>query len=82
MHKQQDFIKGLMNGVEVMNLFKQSNTSFILFLSGFLIIFCVHHLPISIEMAKPNLRGVWNFTKPEVVSGNEILEMYTKYINP
>ncbi|KAE8671047.1 Trifunctional UDP-glucose 4,6-dehydratase/UDP-4-keto-6-deoxy-D-glucose 3,5-epimerase/UDP-4-keto-L-rhamnose-reductase RHM1 [Hibiscus syriacus] len=39
-------------------------------------------LPISIEMAKRNLRGVWNFTNPGVVSHNEILEMYKTYINP
>lgn len=39
-------------------------------------------LPISIEMAKRNLRGIYNFTNPGVVSHNEILEMYKKYINP
>ncbi|XP_057766368.1 trifunctional UDP-glucose 4,6-dehydratase/UDP-4-keto-6-deoxy-D-glucose 3,5-epimerase/UDP-4-keto-L-rhamnose-reductase RHM1 [Salvia miltiorrhiza] len=39
-------------------------------------------LPISIEMAKRNLRGIWNFTNPGVVSHNEILEMYKKYIKP
>ncbi|XP_051119659.1 bifunctional dTDP-4-dehydrorhamnose 3,5-epimerase/dTDP-4-dehydrorhamnose reductase [Andrographis paniculata] len=39
-------------------------------------------LPISIEMAKRNLTGVWNFTNPGVVSHNEILEMYREYINP
>ena len=39
-------------------------------------------LPISIEMAKRNLRGVWNFTNPGVVSHNECLELYKKYINP
>lgn len=39
-------------------------------------------LPISIEMAKRNLRGIWNYTNPGVVSHNEILEMYKKYINP
>uniref|UniRef100_M4DYI2 NAD(P)-binding domain-containing protein n=1 Tax=Brassica campestris TaxID=3711 RepID=M4DYI2_BRACM len=39
-------------------------------------------LPISIEMAKRNLRGVWNFTNPGVVSHNEILEMYKSYIEP
>ncbi|KAL6953977.1 Rhm1p [Sarracenia purpurea var. burkii] len=39
-------------------------------------------LPISIEMAKRNLRGIWNFTNPGAVSHNEILEMYKKYINP
>ncbi|GJN08268.1 hypothetical protein PR202_ga26174 [Eleusine coracana subsp. coracana] len=39
-------------------------------------------LPISIEMAKRDCRGIWNFTNPGVVSHNEILEMYKKYINP
>ncbi|KAK4355344.1 hypothetical protein RND71_024315 [Anisodus tanguticus] len=39
-------------------------------------------LPISVEMAKRNLTGIWNFTNPGVVSHNEILEMYKKYINP
>lgn len=39
-------------------------------------------LPISIEMAKRNCKGIWNFTNPGVVSHNEILEMYKKYIDP
>ncbi|KAH8947273.1 hypothetical protein BDL97_11G031700 [Sphagnum fallax] len=39
-------------------------------------------LPISIEMAKRNLQGIWNFTNPGVVSHNEILEMYRQYIDP
>ncbi|EEF31135.1 NAD dependent epimerase/dehydratase, putative [Ricinus communis] len=39
-------------------------------------------LPISIEMAKRNLRGIWNFTNPGVVSHNEILEMYKSCIDP
>ncbi|XP_010255576.1 PREDICTED: bifunctional dTDP-4-dehydrorhamnose 3,5-epimerase/dTDP-4-dehydrorhamnose reductase-like [Nelumbo nucifera] len=39
-------------------------------------------LPISIEMAKRNLIGIWNFTNPGVVSHNEILEMYRDYIDP
>ncbi|KAK8939436.1 putative rhamnose biosynthetic enzyme 2 [Platanthera guangdongensis] len=39
-------------------------------------------LPISVEMAKRNCRGIWNFTNPGVVSHNEILEMYKKYIDP
>lgn len=38
-------------------------------------------LPISIEMAKRNCRGIWNFTNPGVVSHNEILEMYKTYID-
>nr|QTU90762.1 UDP-rhamnose synthetase [Epimedium koreanum] len=39
-------------------------------------------LPIAVEMAKRNLRGIWNFTNPGVVSHNEILEMYKSYIDP
>lgn len=39
-------------------------------------------LQISIEMAKRNLTGIWNFTNPGVVSHNEILEMYRQYIDP
>nr|GMD33302.1 trifunctional UDP-glucose 4,6-dehydratase/UDP-4-keto-6-deoxy-D-glucose 3,5-epimerase/UDP-4-keto-L-rhamnose-reductase RHM1 [Ipomoea batatas]GMD37128.1 trifunctional UDP-glucose 4,6-dehydratase/UDP-4-keto-6-deoxy-D-glucose 3,5-epimerase/UDP-4-keto-L-rhamnose-reductase RHM1 [Ipomoea batatas] len=39
-------------------------------------------LPISIEMAKRNLRGIWNFTNPGVATHNEILEMYREYIDP
>ncbi|CAA7403662.1 unnamed protein product [Spirodela intermedia] len=38
-------------------------------------------LPISIEMARRNLTGVWNFTNPGVVSHNEILEMYRDYVD-
>jgi 3,5-epimerase/4-reductase len=39
-------------------------------------------LPISIEMAKRNLTGIWNFTNPGAVSHNEILVMYRDYIDP
>ena len=39
-------------------------------------------LPISIEMARRNLTGVWNFTNPGVVSHNEILEMYREHVDP
>ena len=39
-------------------------------------------LPISLEMAKRNLTGIWNFTNPGAVSHNEIMEMYKEYINP
>ncbi|KAM7277758.1 hypothetical protein ACFE04_004892 [Oxalis oulophora] len=39
-------------------------------------------LPISIEMAKRNLTGIWNLTNPGVVSHNEVLEMYKQYIDP
>lgn len=38
-------------------------------------------LPISIEMAKRNLKGIWNFTNPGVISHNEILELYRDYID-
>ncbi|XP_009149137.1 trifunctional UDP-glucose 4,6-dehydratase/UDP-4-keto-6-deoxy-D-glucose 3,5-epimerase/UDP-4-keto-L-rhamnose-reductase RHM1 [Brassica rapa] len=38
-------------------------------------------LPISIEMAKRNLKGIWNFTNPGVVSHNEVLEMYRDYVD-
>ncbi|CAN6462057.1 unnamed protein product [Victoria cruziana] len=39
-------------------------------------------LPISIEMAKRDLRGIWNFTNTGVMSHNEIQEMSKQYINP
>ncbi|KAF4348324.1 hypothetical protein CsatB_003913 [Cannabis sativa] len=39
-------------------------------------------LPISVEMAKRNLTGIWNFTNPGVVSHNEVLELYREYIDP
>ncbi|XP_042505896.1 bifunctional dTDP-4-dehydrorhamnose 3,5-epimerase/dTDP-4-dehydrorhamnose reductase-like [Macadamia integrifolia] len=39
-------------------------------------------LPISIDMAKRNLTGIYNFTNPGVVSHNEILEMYKEYMDP
>ncbi|KAK4787086.1 hypothetical protein SAY86_010919 [Trapa natans] len=39
-------------------------------------------LPISVEMAKRNLSGIWNFTNPGALSHNEILEMYKSYIDP
>lgn len=32
-------------------------------------------LPISLEMAKRKLRGIWNSTNPGVVSHNEVLEI-------
>ncbi|XP_061369835.1 trifunctional UDP-glucose 4,6-dehydratase/UDP-4-keto-6-deoxy-D-glucose 3,5-epimerase/UDP-4-keto-L-rhamnose-reductase RHM1-like isoform X2 [Gastrolobium bilobum] len=38
-------------------------------------------LPISVEMAKRNCRGIWNLTNPGTVTCNEILEMYKNYIN-
>lgn len=39
-------------------------------------------LPISVEMAKRNLSGIWNFTNPGVVSHNEVLELYKEYVDP
>ncbi|CAA7039159.1 unnamed protein product [Microthlaspi erraticum] len=39
-------------------------------------------LPISIEMAKRNLTGIWNFTNPGVVSHNEVLALYREFIDP
>ncbi|KAB2619204.1 rhamnose biosynthetic enzyme 1 [Pyrus ussuriensis x Pyrus communis] len=39
-------------------------------------------LPISIEMARRNCRGIWNFTNPGVISRNETLEMFRDYIDP
>ncbi|GLT51614.1 hypothetical protein SLA2020_250140 [Shorea laevis] len=39
-------------------------------------------IPISIEMAKKNLTGIWNLTNPGVISHNEILEMYRDYVDP
>ncbi|MED6138761.1 Rhm1p [Stylosanthes scabra] len=39
-------------------------------------------LPIAIEMAKRNLKGIWNFTNPGVISHNQILELYRDYIDP
>ncbi|KAF5774863.1 putative dTDP-4-dehydrorhamnose reductase [Helianthus annuus] len=39
-------------------------------------------LPISVEMAKRNLTGIYNFTNPGCVSHNEVLELYREYIDP
>ncbi|OMO89634.1 NAD-dependent epimerase/dehydratase [Corchorus capsularis] len=39
-------------------------------------------IPISVEMAKRNLTGIWNFTNPGVLSHNELLEMYREYVDP
>ena len=39
-------------------------------------------LPASIGMAKKGLTGVYNFTNPGVISHNEVLDLYTKYIDP
>ncbi|RDX57906.1 Trifunctional UDP-glucose, partial [Mucuna pruriens] len=39
-------------------------------------------VPISVEMAKRNCKGIWNFTNPGIVTCNEILEMYKDYVDP
>lgn len=38
-------------------------------------------LPASIAMSKKGLSGVYNFTNPGVISHNEVLDLYTKYID-
>lgn len=39
-------------------------------------------LPYVIDMAKKNITGTINLTNPGVISHNEILEMYKKYVDP
>ena len=39
-------------------------------------------LPASMAMAKKGLTGVYNFTNPGVISHNQVLDLYTKYIDP
>jgi len=39
-------------------------------------------LPISIDMSEKELKGVFNFTNPGVISHNEILDLYKQYIDP
>jgi len=39
-------------------------------------------LPVSIDMTEKELRGVFNFTNPGVISHNQILDLYIKYIDP
>ena len=39
-------------------------------------------LPASLAMANKGLTGVYNFTNPGVISHNEVLDFYTKYIDP
>ena len=39
-------------------------------------------LPASLAMAKKGLTGVYNFTNPGVISHNEVLDLYIKYIDP
>ena len=39
-------------------------------------------LPASLAMAKAGLTGVYNFTNPGVISHNEVLDLFMKYIDP
>ena len=39
-------------------------------------------LPASLEMAKNNFTGVYNFTNPGAISHNQVLDLYKKYIDP
>ena len=39
-------------------------------------------LPVSVQMARQSLTGVFNFTNPGVISHNEVLELYKQYIDP
>jgi len=39
-------------------------------------------LPIAIDMTDKDLKGIFNFTNPGVVSHNEILQLYKEYIDP
>jgi 3,5-epimerase/4-reductase len=39
-------------------------------------------LPASLAMANKGLLGVYNFTNPGVISHNEVLDLFTKYLDP
>lgn len=39
-------------------------------------------LPASLAMAQKGLTGVYNFTNPGVISHNQVLDLFTKYIDP
>ncbi|EAL70388.1 hypothetical protein DDB_G0274991 [Dictyostelium discoideum AX4] len=39
-------------------------------------------LPIAIDMSIKQIKGVYNFVNPGVISHNEILDLYTLLINP
>jgi UDP-glucose 4,6-dehydratase len=39
-------------------------------------------LPIAIDLTIREEKGIFNFTNPGVISHNEILELYKKYIDP
>lgn len=39
-------------------------------------------LPVAVDMADRNVTGIFNFTNPGVISHNQVLDLYTKYIDP
>lgn len=39
-------------------------------------------LPVALDMSRQRLTGVYNFVNPGVISHNEILDLYKKYIDP
>ncbi|GAX29474.1 3,5-epimerase/4-reductase [Fistulifera solaris] len=39
-------------------------------------------LPASLKMAQKGLTGIYNFTNPGVISHNQVLDLYKKYIDP
>ncbi len=39
-------------------------------------------LPVAIDMSKRKLTGAYNFVNPGVISHNQILDLYKKYLNP
>jgi dTDP-4-dehydrorhamnose reductase len=39
-------------------------------------------LPVSIDMSKKGLTGIYNFTNPGVISHNQILTLYKEFIDP
>ena len=39
-------------------------------------------LPASLVMAEKKLTGIYNFCNPGVISHNEMLDLYIKYIDP
>merc|ERR1719479_45036 len=39
-------------------------------------------LPLMIAMAEARKRGIYNFTNPGVISHNQVMDLYAKYIDP
>jgi hypothetical protein len=39
-------------------------------------------LPVSLVMAERKLTGIYNFCNPGAISHNEVLDLYTKYVDP